>query len=52
MVFACARLGDVEFESQVFDKIHDRDVMPWNAMIMGYVQCGEPLKGLELCGMM
>ncbi|KAK9063371.1 hypothetical protein SSX86_017241 [Deinandra increscens subsp. villosa] len=52
MVVACARLGDIGFARQVFDKMPERDVIAWNAMIMGYVQCGEPLNGLELFYMM
>ncbi|KAJ0725679.1 putative tetratricopeptide-like helical domain superfamily [Helianthus annuus] len=48
MLVACARLGDIAFARQLFDKMPDRDVIAWNAMIAGYVQCGEPLKGLEL----
>ncbi|KAF5793551.1 putative tetratricopeptide-like helical domain superfamily [Helianthus annuus] len=52
MLVACARLGDIAFARQLFDKMTDRDLIAWNAMIAGYVQCGEPLKGLELFYMM
>ncbi|KAI3817807.1 hypothetical protein L1987_11605 [Smallanthus sonchifolius] len=48
MVVACARLGDTGFARQLFDKMPERDVIAWNAMITGYVHCGEPLKGLKL----
>ncbi|KAJ0544813.1 putative tetratricopeptide-like helical domain superfamily [Helianthus annuus] len=49
MLVVCARLGDIAFARQLFDKMTDRDVIAWNAMIAGYVQCGDPLKGLEFC---
>ncbi|KAJ0763271.1 putative tetratricopeptide-like helical domain superfamily [Helianthus annuus] len=52
MLVACARLGDIAFARQLFDKMTDRDLIAWNAMIAGYVQCGELMKGLELFYMM
>lgn len=52
MVVACARLGDILFARQLFDKMPDKDIVSWNAMIAGYVQFGEPSKGLELLRMM
>lgn len=48
MMVACARLGDITFARHLFDKMPDRDVIAWNAMIAGYILCGEPSKGLEL----
>lgn len=43
-----AKCGDVEFARQVFDKMPERSVVTWNAMIAGYVQNGMVDEGFEM----
>ncbi|KAJ7546368.1 hypothetical protein O6H91_08G037700 [Diphasiastrum complanatum] len=35
-----AKCGDIEHARQVFNNMHERNVMSWNAMIAGYAQQG------------
>ncbi len=43
-----AKCGSIEDASRVFNKTSPRDVVTWNAMILGHVQCGQGQKALEL----
>ncbi|CAM6099771.1 unnamed protein product [Calypogeia fissa] len=42
-----AKCGSIEDARRVFNKMHRRDVVAWNAMILGYVKCGQGQKALE-----
>lgn len=42
------KCGSVEDARQVFDKLHQRDVVSWNAMILGYAQSGQVDEALSL----
>ncbi|XP_057851346.1 pentatricopeptide repeat-containing protein At1g11290, chloroplastic [Cryptomeria japonica] len=42
LVSMYAKCRKVEVARQVFDRISQKDVVSWNAMIIGYVQCGIP----------
>ncbi|CAN1122810.1 Pentatricopeptide repeat-containing protein At4g39952, mitochondrial [Linum perenne] len=51
-VYMYAKCGVMECASRIFDKISERDVVSWTALITGYVHNGESKKGLEcLCQM-
>eukprot|EP01018_Ginkgo_biloba_P013140 Gb_38248 [translate_table: standard] len=43
-----AKCGSIENACNVFDKMHQRDVVSWNAMIAGYVQNGQGVEALKL----
>jgi pentatricopeptide repeat protein len=43
-----AKCGSIEEAWRVFDKMPSRDVVTWNAMILGHVKCGQEQKALEL----
>ncbi|CAK9225565.1 unnamed protein product [Sphagnum troendelagicum] len=43
-----AKCGSIEDAWRVFNKMSSRDVVTWNAMILGHVQCGQGQKALEL----
>ncbi|CAM6110065.1 unnamed protein product [Calypogeia fissa] len=45
MYAACGRVDDAR---RAFDKISGRDVASWNAMIQGYLKCGQGQKALDL----
>lgn len=45
MYMKCKIVGDSE---KIFDEIDDRDVITWTTMILGYLQTGGGLEGLEL----
>ena len=45
MYMKCEMVGD---SGKIFDEIGDRDVFTWTTMIVGYMQKGRPLEGLEL----
>eukprot|EP01018_Ginkgo_biloba_P022189 Gb_02998 [translate_table: standard] len=47
-----AKCGSVVNTRKMFDKMHNRDVVSWNAMIAGYAQCGYDEEALELFGQM
>ncbi|PHU16728.1 hypothetical protein BC332_12423 [Capsicum chinense] len=38
----------VKIHEEVFDKMPERDVVVWNAMISGFAQCGRAVKAVEL----
>ncbi|XP_059077977.1 pentatricopeptide repeat-containing protein At2g13600-like [Cryptomeria japonica] len=42
------KCGRIEDARQVFDKIYQRDVVSWTAMVAGYAQNGYAEKALEL----
>ncbi|XP_039125759.1 LOW QUALITY PROTEIN: pentatricopeptide repeat-containing protein At3g46790, chloroplastic-like [Dioscorea cayenensis subsp. rotundata] len=44
-----AKCGCVDDARQVFDRITERDVVLWNAMIAAYSQNGHPSDALSLC---
>ncbi|XP_050208985.1 pentatricopeptide repeat-containing protein At2g39620 [Mercurialis annua] len=46
------KMGDVGMARNVFDKMPDRDVVTWNAMVLGLARSGEPEEALELVGCM
>ncbi|CAM8950318.1 unnamed protein product [Rhodiola kirilowii] len=43
-----AKSGDVESARKVFDKMTERNVVCWNAMVDGFAQHGRPYDALEL----
>lgn len=43
-----AKCGSIDSARQVFDKMSERDVVSWNAMIVGYCQNGHPDEALVL----
>jgi pentatricopeptide repeat protein len=43
-----AKCGSIEDAWRVFDKMLTRDVVSWNAIILGYVKCGQGHKALAL----
>eukprot|EP01018_Ginkgo_biloba_P002193 Gb_33328 [translate_table: standard] len=47
-----AKCGSIETARQVFDKIHQRTVVSWTAMIAGYAQNGRGEEALKLFGEM
>eukprot|EP01018_Ginkgo_biloba_P026598 Gb_12372 [translate_table: standard] len=48
LVAMYARYGSISFARQLFDKMSERDVVSWNAMITGYVQNGHAQEALIL----
>ncbi|KAL3527643.1 hypothetical protein ACH5RR_012299 [Cinchona calisaya] len=52
-VYMYAKCGCMDDASLVFDEILKRDVVAWTALVIGYVQNGESMKGLEcVCEML
>eukprot|EP01018_Ginkgo_biloba_P031205 Gb_32921 [translate_table: standard] len=47
-----AKCGSVEIARQLFDKMSEKDVVSWNAMIAGYAQNGHAKEALELFNQM
>ncbi|KAJ7553580.1 hypothetical protein O6H91_06G104000 [Diphasiastrum complanatum] len=47
-----AKCGSVEHARQVFNSMHERNVVSWNAMIAGYAQQGLGKEALALYGQM
>eukprot|EP01018_Ginkgo_biloba_P038145 Gb_41325 [translate_table: standard] len=43
-----AKCGKIEIARQLFDKMHKRDVVSWDAMIAGYVQNGHVTDALAI----
>jgi pentatricopeptide repeat protein len=43
-----AKCGSIEDAWSVFNKMPYRDVVTWNAMVLGHVKCGQGQKALEL----
>eukprot|EP01018_Ginkgo_biloba_P030851 Gb_21555 [translate_table: standard] len=43
-----AKCGSIEIARQLFDKMPDRNIVSWSAMIAGYVQNGNPVEVLTL----
>jgi len=43
-----AKCGSMEDAWEVFNKMPFQDMVTWTAMILGYVQCGQGQKALEL----
>ncbi|PHT54595.1 hypothetical protein CQW23_09057 [Capsicum baccatum] len=43
-----SKMGDLVSAWNVFDKMPERDVVVWNAMISRVAQCGEAVKAVEL----
>ncbi|CAN6471452.1 unnamed protein product [Victoria cruziana] len=48
MVDMYCRYGMVSVARQVFDKMPERDIVAWNAMIGGFAQAGNPRESLNL----
>ncbi|XP_024521966.1 pentatricopeptide repeat-containing protein At2g27610-like isoform X1 [Selaginella moellendorffii] len=46
MLDTLAKCGSMTDSQRLFEKIVERDVVSWNAMILGYAQCGEPELGV------
>lgn len=42
------RCGEVEIARKLFDEMHEKDLITWNAMISGYAQNGHARRVLEL----
>jgi len=47
-----AKCGSMEDAEKVFNRISTRNVVAWNAMILGHIKCGEAQKALELYAQM
>lgn len=47
-----SKCGDMESARMSFDRIEDKSLVSWTAMISGYVLNGQPIKGLQLLGKM
>jgi pentatricopeptide repeat protein len=43
-----AKCGSIEDAWRVFNKMPSRDVVTWNAIVLGHVKCGQGQKALEL----
>jgi pentatricopeptide repeat protein len=43
-----SKCGSIEDACKVFNNMPSRDVVTWNAMILGHVKCGQGQKALEL----
>ncbi|XP_004237096.2 pentatricopeptide repeat-containing protein At2g39620 [Solanum lycopersicum] len=43
-----SKMGDLESARKVFDKMPDKDVVVWNAMLSGVAQSEEPVKAVDL----
>lgn len=43
-----AKIGRIDDARRVFDGIHDKDLIAWNAMIAGYSQNQRPAQAIEL----
>ncbi len=43
-----AKGGSIEDAWRVFNKMPSRNVVTWNAMVLGHVKCGQGQKALEL----
>ncbi len=43
-----AKCGSIEEAWKVFNKMPSRDVVTWNAMVLGHVKCSQGQKALEL----
>eukprot|EP01018_Ginkgo_biloba_P020809 Gb_00201 [translate_table: standard] len=52
LVAMYAKCGNIECSRQVFDKMSQRDVVSWNAMIVGYAQNGHANEALKLFNQM
>ncbi len=48
LVDMSAKCGSMEDACRVFNKMPSCDVVAWNAMIFGYMKCGQGQKALEL----
>jgi pentatricopeptide repeat protein len=48
MISAYARVGDLSYARQLFDKMPQRDTVSWNSMIAGYTQNGESFMAIKL----
>ncbi|KAJ7564743.1 hypothetical protein O6H91_02G031500 [Diphasiastrum complanatum] len=47
-----AKCGSIEDAHRMFNNMHERDVVSWNAMIAGYAQHGLGKEALDVCGQM
>jgi pentatricopeptide repeat protein len=43
-----SKCGSIEDAWRVFHNMPSRDVVTWNAMVLGHVKCGQGQKALEL----
>ncbi len=48
LVDMCAKCGSMDEALRVFDKVPSRNIVSWNAMISGYVKCGQGQNALDL----
>jgi pentatricopeptide repeat protein len=48
LVSMYAKCGSIDEAQQVFDKIHERNMVSWTTVIAGYVQCGHSEETLKL----
>ncbi|CAK7346517.1 unnamed protein product [Dovyalis caffra] len=52
LVFMYSKCGPILDAEKVFDKMHNRTIFTWNAMMCAYVSNREPSRALELYGEM
>jgi pentatricopeptide repeat protein len=48
LVHMYAKCGSIEDAWRGFNKMPSRNVVTWNAMVLGHVKCGQGQKALEL----
>eukprot|EP00253_Pinus_taeda_P017920 PITA_17920 len=47
-----AKCGYAENAQCLFDKMHERSIVSWNAMIAAYARCGDQVEAMDLYGQM
>lgn len=48
LVFLYVSFGKIFYAREVFDEMHDKDIVLWTAILAGYAQHGEPILALQV----
>ncbi|XP_057850972.2 pentatricopeptide repeat-containing protein At2g27610 [Cryptomeria japonica] len=48
LVTMYSKCGNIEAANRLFEKMHERDVVSWNAMVTGYAQHGQGAEALRI----